>query len=333
MRKLLKIVTWILGVVLVLALGAVTVARVVAGRKYNRHWTTHNASFPIPFALSAAELEALRAERVTAGASAADPLAGVDLDSAALARAISRGEHLVKTRVGCNGCHGADLGGRVLIDKVMVGYWAPPNLTSGAGGVTRGFSAADWDRAVRHGVRHTGQSSSMPSTEFLNLSDHELSDIVVYVRSLPPVDRTMKPVGIGPVFSFVVAFGANSLPAFGIDHQKAHQVEPPVEAASVEMGEHIAQVCRGCHGEHLSGGKISGDPNMPIVANLTPHETGLKGWTETDFFRALRDGKRKDGTDILPQMPWKAYGQMNDVELKALWTYLQAVPPVAKGNH
>lgn len=332
MRRVLKIVVWILGVVLVLALGASGIARVVAGRKYNKRWTTHDVSFPMPFPLSATELEALRAERLAAGAPAADPLAGVDLDAAALARAVARGEHLVKTRVACDGCHGADLGGQVLIDQAIVGYWAPPNLTGGPGGITSGFSAADWDRAVRHGVRHTGQSSSMPSTEFLNLSDHELSDIVVYIRSRPPVDRTTKPVGIGPVFSFVVAFGADALPAFAIDHQKTHPIEPPVEAASVELGEHIAQVCRGCHGEHLSGGKIAGDPNMPIVANLTPHETGLKGWTEADFFRALREGKRKDGTGILPQMPWKAYGQMNDVELKALWAYLQTVPPMARGN-
>jgi len=173
----------------------------------------------------------------------------------------------------------------------------------------------------------------MPTTEFVNLSDHELSDIVAYIQSRPPVDRTMKPTGIGPVFSFVVGFGSDALPAFGIDHQRPHPVEPPVESASVELGSHIAQVCRGCHGEHLSGGKVAGDPNMPIVANITPHETGLKGWTEADFMRALREGKRKDGTDILPQMPWKAYGQMNDVELKALWAFLRTVPAMAKGGH
>jgi mono/diheme cytochrome c family protein len=332
MRTGLKVVGWILGVVVVLALGSTGVARVVAGRKYNRHWTTHDASFPVPFPLSAAELEAIGAERVAAGGPGANPLAGAALDATTLARAIARGEHLIKTRVTCNGCHGEDFGGKVIIDQAIVGYWAAPNLTSGAGSITRGFSTADWDRAVRHGVRHTGQSSSMPSTEFLNLSDHELSDIVAYIGSRPPVDRTMAPVGIGPVFSFVVGFGADALPAFAIDHQKAHPIEPPVEAASVELGGHIAQVCRGCHGEHLSGGKIAGDPNMPIVANLTLHETGIKGWTEADFFRALRQGKRKDGTDILPQMPWKAYGQMNDVELKALWAYLQTVPPTAKGN-
>jgi mono/diheme cytochrome c family protein len=332
MRRFLKLVVWFVAAVIVLALGATGVARIIAGRKYNTHWTTHDVSFPIPFPLSAAELEVLRAERLAAGAPAADPMAGVDVNAAALARAVTRGEHLVRTRVGCNGCHGADLGGHVLIDQALVGHWAAPNLTSGAGSVTRGFSAADWDRGVRHGVRRTGQSSSMPSVEFLNLTDHELSDIVAYVRSRPPVDRVLKPIGIGPLFSFVVAFGSDTLLAFAIDHQKPHPVEPPVEAASVELGAHIAQVCRGCHGEHLSGGKIAGDPNMPIVANLTPHETGLRGWTEADFFRALRAGKKKDGTDILPQMPWKAYRQMNDVELKALWAYIQTLAPMEKGS-
>jgi hypothetical protein len=63
MRKLLKVAVWVLGVVLVLALGAIGVARVIAGQKYNKQWTTHNVSFPIPFPLSEAELEALRAER------------------------------------------------------------------------------------------------------------------------------------------------------------------------------------------------------------------------------------------------------------------------------
>ncbi len=332
MHKLFRIIAWTLCVLLVLMLGAVGVARFIAGRKYNKHWTTHSVSFPIPFPLSAAEVETLRNERIAAGAPSGDPLAGLDLQKAALTHAIARGQYLVKTRVNCEGCHGADLGGKVLIDQAIVGYWAPPNLTSGTGSVTRGFSATDWDRAVRHGVRHTGQSSSMPTEEFVNLSDHELSDIVAYVQSRPPVDRTMKPVGIGPVFSFVVGFGSSALAAYKVDHEKRHAVEPPVETASVELGAHIAQVCRGCHGENLSGGKIAGDPNMPIVANITPHETGLKGWTESEFIRALREGKRKDGTDILPQMPWKAYGQMKEVELKALWAYLQTLPAVVKGN-
>lgn len=46
----------------------------------------------------------------------------------------------------------------------------------------------------------------------------------------------------------------------------------------------------------------------------------------------MREGKRKDGTLISEFMPWKAYGQMSDSELRAIWAYLRTVPAVEKGN-
>ena len=221
----------------------------------------------------------------------------------------------------------------MIIDVPVVAYWAAPNLTSGQGSVTNGFSAHDWDLAVRHGIRHTGASSSMPCNEFKGLSDHELSDVVAYIRSQPPVDRLIRPVRLGPVFAFIAATDPKALPAFGIDHEAAHAVEPPAPAVSLEFGEHLVATCRGCHNPKLSGGKMQGDPNMPVVANLTPDATGLKGWSEADFVRAMREGKRPNGTAIAEAMPWKAYAKMTDVELQALWLFLQSVPAVAKGAH
>jgi cytochrome c553 len=315
-----------------LALGAWFWAHQVAMSRYEKQWTVHKADFPIPFPLGAGELATLRTERIAAGAAAADPLAGVDLQALALERAIKRGQHLVNTRAGCNGCHAMDLGGAAVVDIAPVAHWIAPNLTAGEGSVTKGFTANDWDRAVRHGVRRNGQTSSMPAEEFTNLSDHELSDIVAYIRSLPPVNRDLGRVTFGPVFAYMIATDPRIMVAFTIDHDKAHAVEPPAQAPSAELGQHIVQVCRGCHGATLSGGKLAGDPDMPIVANLTPHATGLKGWTEADFFRALREGKRKDGTAISPRMPWQAYGGMGDTEIKAMWAYLQTLPPVEKGS-
>jgi mono/diheme cytochrome c family protein len=329
----LKYSAWGLAAIVIVALGAWAWAHQVATSRYNKEWTVHKADFPIPFPLSDADLAALRAERIAAGASANDPLTFVDLQAVALERSVGRGKHLVQSRAGCNGCHGNDFGGAAIIDIAPVAHWVAPNLTTGEGSATKGFTANDWDRAVRHGVRHNGKTSSMPAVEFLNLTDHELSDIVAYLRSVPPVDRDMGPVRFGPVFEFLIATDPKALVAFTIDHDKPHAVEPPVEAPSVELGQHIVQVCRGCHGLQLSGGKLAGDPDMPIVANLTPHETGLKSWNEADFIRALREGKRKDGTAINPVMPWKSYGQMSDTELKAVWAYLQTVPPMEKGNH
>ena len=331
-KKLLKTLGWSLVVIVVLAIGASSWAWWMASSRYDKQWAAHEATFPIPLPLDEAAVAALREERITAGAPAEDPLAGMDLQAVALERAIANGRHLVESRVGCRGCHDMDFGGGVIIDAPILGRWVAPNLTAGQGSVTRDYTASDWDHAVRHGLRRGERSSSMPSVEFVNLSDHELSDIVAYIRHLPPVDRDLGRVKFGPVFIFVMAFDSSALVAFHVDHEKAHAVEPPQSAPTADYGEHIVQVCRGCHGQRLSGGKIQGDPNMPIVANITPHESGLKDWTEADFIRAMREGKRKDGSELSGYMPWKAYGQMSDAELKAIWAYLRTVPAAEKGN-
>lgn len=320
MKKFLKILGWSLVAIVMVAMVAYACAWWIAGSRYDKQWTAHDATFPIPFPLSAAEK------------ATADPRASADPRVVALERAIARGQHLVESRVGCTGCHGADFGGGVIIDAPILGRWVAPNLTTGEGSVTRDYTVSDWDHAIRHGLRRGGRSSSMPSLEFVNLSDRELSDIVAYIRSLPPVDRDLGRVKFGPIFTFIIALDSSALVAFHVDHEQAHVVEPPEPAPTAEFGEHIVQVCRGCHGERLSGGKMKGDPNMPIVANITPHETGLKDWTEADFIRAMREGKRKDGRELSRYMPWKAYLQMSDAELKAIWAYLQTVPAVEKGN-
>jgi len=332
MMKLLKFLGGLIVVLAVVAVSAYLWALHAATVRYEKRWTAHDASFPIPFPLDSAEIEAVRQERVAAGAAANDPLAGVDLEALASQRAGARGQHLIETRLGCNSCHGEDFGGGVIINVPVVGYWAAPNLTSGPGGITNGFSAHDWDLTVRHGIRHTGTSSSMPCNEFTNLSDHELSDVAAYIRSRPPVDRRTGAVRLGPVFAFLVATNPKALPAFAIDHLKPHALEPPPAEVTVEFGRHIAQTCSGCHNARFSGGKMDGDPNMPIVANITPDATGLKTWTEADFLRAMREGRRPDGTPILEAMPWKSFRGMSDTELKAVWLFLQSLPPVPKGQ-
>jgi mono/diheme cytochrome c family protein len=294
MKKFIRIVIAVLLVIVAMALAAYAWAMSVATRKYETHWTTHDATFPIPWPLSDTQIDTLKHMHAAAGG---DSLAGVDLQAMALERAVSSGRHLIESRVDCSGCHGRDFGGNVVINMPLVGYWAAPNLTSGEGSATRGFTTHDWDRAVRHGVRHNGQSSSMPSADFTNLSDHELSDIVAFLQSRPPVNRDVGHVRLGPVFAFVVATDPNALAAFSVDHQKPHEAEPPSAASNSLLGEHIVQVCRSCHGPNLSGGKLAGDPNMPIVGNITPHETGIRaGRRPTSFTRcapaSVRTGRR-----------------------------------------
>lgn len=332
MKKLLKILGLSLLGVLLLAAAGYALAAWVTNSRYDRQWTAHEAAFPIPFPLTDLQIGSLREERIAAGAVPEDPLAGVDLQAVALARAVERGRHLIESRVGCAACHRPDFGGGAVVDVPIVGRWIAPNITTGAGSVTLDYTSSDWDHAVRHGLRRGGRTSTMPSIDFVKLSDRELSDIVSYIRSMPAVDRDPGKVELGPVFTIMLAMDSAPLLAFAVDHEKSHSVLPPEATPTAEFGEHVVQVCRGCHGPNLSGGKLQGDPNMPVVANLTPHETGLKGWTEEDFLRALRAGRRPDGSAISEYMPWQAYGRMSDTEQKAMWAYLRTLEPVEKGK-
>lgn len=66
-------------------------------------------------------------------------------------------------------------------------------------------------------------------------------------------------------------------------------------------------------------------------ANLTPDDTGLANWTEDQFKKAIREGKSKgmDGTrPLLPPMPWQNLVNLSDDDAKAIFAYLQSLPPV-----
>jgi cytochrome c553 len=174
----------------------------------------------------------------------------------------------------------------------------------------------------------------MPSQEFNGLSDADLGRLIAYIKSLPPVDHELPLDKLGPLGRvLLVANAIPVLPAELIDHMATRPavVEPGV---SVEYGSYLAQTCAGCHGATLSGGPTPGvSEEAPYPANLTPDEaTGLGSWTEADFIRALREGKRPDGSSLSPKMPWMVFGQMTDTELKALWLYLQSVPSKPYGN-
>jgi len=249
------------------------------------------------------------------------------------AEAIALGEHLVVTR-GCRECHGADLGGTQLIDDAMFARLAAPNLTSGAGSATAGFTPADWDRAIRHGVGGDGRLLFiMPSPEYNALSDKDLGDLVAYVKSVPPVENAWPRRSLGPIARMLLLRGEFAPVAEGIDHD-APRAEAPPRGATVAYGAYLANVCMGCHGEGFSGGRIPGDPpDAQPAGNLTPDdETGIGTWTKDDFVTTIRTGVDPTGHELTEGMPWQAIAQYGDDELEALYLYFNTLPPTPKGN-
>ena len=78
---------------------------------------------------------------------------------------------------------------------------------------------------------------------------------------------------------------------------------------------------------------FAGPWGVSYAANLTPDKnTGLGIWTEDIFIKAMRSGKHF-GTSrpIQPPMPWYGVAKATDQDLKAIFAYLQSIPPVV--NH
>ena len=246
-------------------------------------------------------------------------------DSASLAL----GARLAKVR-GCADCHGADLGGSIIAEDPALGRLVAPNLTMGGRGAQ--LEARDWERAVRHGIRRDGTPLRvMPAQELTTMADDELEAIVGYIKSVPPVSTTQPPLKLGPLIrALFVAGQVKLLAAEQIDHTKAHvpHVEP---APTANYGQYLAVGCAGCHGPGLSGGKIpGGPPGWKPAANITP--SGIGRYSQADFIHVMRTGTRPDGSQADSLMPYRLFRNMTDVELQAIYAYLQTVPAKPYGN-
>jgi mono/diheme cytochrome c family protein len=246
---------------------------------------------------------------------------------------IARGKHLAESIASCATalCHGVDLGGGEPIDLGPLGAIAGPNITPAL--LDPALTDGDLARAIRHGLNKEGRSLRlMPSQDIGWLPDSDVAAIVSYVRATPPVDRASGPVIVHMLAKVLDrAYGLPIDVARRIDHSRVEKVPAPQESAA--YGAFVARGCRQCHGEHLSGGRIPGAlPSMSTPLNLTPDSTGLAQWTVDDFDRTMRTGVRKNGAALTPFMPVDAWRNLDDVEMRALWAYLRALPPTRFGN-
>jgi mono/diheme cytochrome c family protein len=242
-------------------------------------------------------------------------------DSAALAR----GRHLAEAVGKCQDCHGDDWGGKVMTDNVMFARLAGTNLTGGRGGIGD-RTDADLERAIRHGVGPGGRPLFfMPAEAFAVMSDEDLAALLGFLRTLPPVDRELPAPRIGPIARALYLSGNFPLvPAEIVRHDSRSAM--PAPEVTVEYGEYLATVggCRACHGEALAG---TANPDAPDITR-----SRLGTWTESDFFRAIREGRRPDGTIVDPEkMPWVRSSRMTDEEIRAVWEYVRSLPGRVEG--
>lgn len=110
----------------------------------------------------------------------------------------------------------------------------------------------------------------------------------------------------------------------------------PTGRALIDKGRYLATAgdCVACHtmpgGRAYAGGLPFRLPFGTIYAsNITPDRaTGIGGWSDAEFVRAIRHGVRKDGRDLYPAFPYTSYTRMSTDDALAIRAFLNTLPPV-----
>lgn len=258
---------------------------------------------------------------------------------------VERGRYLVETVMACGNCHtpkGPQ--GQPLFDKGLSGGFVipepmfravMPNITMDPETGIGKWTDAQIARAIREGIRPDGTviGPPMPIANYRHLSDDDVKAVVAYLRAQPPVKNKVEKS------TYNMPLPPNYGPPLG-------RVTAPSPADNVAYGRYLAEAahCMECHtprgpnGQLLmakagAGGQVFKGPwGESVSRNLTPHETGLKGWTDAQVIAAVRTGKSPQGALYKPPMAFEWYRGISDADMAAIVAYLRSLPALPLGQ-
>ena len=226
------------------------------------------------------------------------------------AAAIAEGKRLATIR-GCNGCHGPNLEGDMMVDDPMLARIASPNLSR----LVPGYSDAELERVIRHGVRKDGTGVViMPASMFAPLADADLGAIIAYLRSVPPVDHDWPARRIGPMGRLGLVLGKFHTEPAVIDHTAPHAATAP-NNDRLAYGRYLALTsCTECHGSDLKG-EPDGAPNLVVAAAYS--DSAFRSFFKTG--NALGNRRLK----LMSEMAERRFSHFTGDEVGALHAYLK----------
>ncbi len=248
----------------------------------------------------------------------------VDVPAAALAR----GRRLVQDGnpgahvPACAACHGERLTGRLP---------AIPGLL----GLPRDYLNAQL-QGWRQGLRHAHNPDCMAQVA-TRLAPDDISAASAWLAAQPvPGDPHPAPADGKPL-----PLQCGSQVAMPVSAPPTWQAEAAMQSADpVARGAYLARAgnCASCHtrpgGGPYAGGRAIETPFGAVyTSNLTPDTTlGLGRWTADDFWRAMHEGRSRDGHALYPAFPYPYYTQLSRPDSDALFAWLRTLPSVSQAT-
>lgn len=261
------------------------------------------------------------------------------------AKLLARGTYLMDSVVACGNCHVQRDKGKPLFDRGLSGGMLfdeepfkayAPNITPDRETGIGSWTDAQLIKAIREGIRPDGSviGPPMPIMFYRGMSDEDVKAIVAYLRAQPPVKNAV------PKSEYRIKLPPNYGPAI------SRKIVAPSPRDRLKYGAYLAGPlghCMDCHTPWVKGipdmknAGAGGNPfkgpwGVAVSRNLTPHASGLKGWSDAEIARAIREGVRKDGSPLKPPMAFGWYKNINEADMKALIAYLRSLKPLPLGS-
>ena len=257
---------------------------------------------------------------------------------------VARGEYIVRNASVCGHCHSGDpknadgsLSGGREFHNWRIGTARATNLTPDPETGLGAWSDAEIVRALRNGQSRDGRLIAliMPYEWFHGMSDADAFAVAHYLKSLPPVRNEVRQ---SPNLVFRIGR------ALLLKPRPATAVSSPAREPSPEYGRYLALhvgLCADCHTprkgllakadqSRLFAGTSNPPKGFPAnLSNITSDvETGIGGWSESQFLQTMRTGVNPAGVHLHPFMPWPEMRRMSDDDLRALFLYLRTTKPI-----
>ncbi len=249
----------------------------------------------------------------------------------------------------CANCHMDEatgkLTGRQMIDAPKeFGILYSQNITQ-----DKKYGIGDWADGellylLRTGIKRDGKYAPPWMAKLPHMADEDINSIIAFLRS----DESLVAASVTPDFPCEPSFLSKFLCTVAFKPMKMpdHKIEMPDTNNAVALGKYLVfgLDCFSCHSADfktndfeqpdksvgfMGGGNkpLNKEGKVMMTQNLTPDpETGIGRWSEDRFVDALKYGKMVDQPALrYPMMP---FVYLSDREAKAIYAYLQTVPPI-----
>jgi mono/diheme cytochrome c family protein len=259
---------------------------------------------------------------------------------------ITRGRYIFALAGGC-GCHTAkdgpvNAGGRPL--KTPYGIFYGTNITPDPQYGIGAWTDRQIIDSIRLGTRPDGSvvSPVMPYPAFNGMSDEDVTALIAYLRSLPPVARSNQTHQLSVPFAglgmriwrwlfFTPTGAAAKAPVDGLERGRY-------------ISDHVAH-CQECHTPRTLTGTLNHALYLAgnaegidgeVTPNITPEpKTGIGDWSEEEIVSLLQTGflPNFDNVQGLMQLviegvPAGGYKDMTKEDALAVAQYLKSVSPI-----